>query len=176
MKKLLTGILIGITLPFLSAAIFIAMGGMPVATKGRPLPLEHFIASKAIHRAMGGEVDRNSPIPGNEDNLAAGAKIYNQQCAVCHGSPDQPPSAIAKGMFPAPPALVGSTKGVTDDSAGESYWKVKNGIRLTGMPGYQDSLTDTELWQVSLLVQGAHALPPAVKAALRTAGTTLTQK
>jgi thiosulfate dehydrogenase len=144
---------------------------MPVATKGNPLPLEHFIANKAIHKAMGREVDRPSPVPGDEPNLLAGAKIYNAQCAICHGKADRPAiiSATAKGMFPQPPLLVGPEKGVTDDSVGESFWKVKNGIRLTGMPAYGESLTETELWQVSLIVSLAHDLPTSVQQVLRNA-------
>jgi hypothetical protein len=55
--------------------------------------------------------------------------------------------------------------GVSDDEAGETYWKVANGIRLTGMPSYSKVLTDTQMWQVSLLLKNADKeLPdPVVK-------------
>jgi mono/diheme cytochrome c family protein len=55
-------------------------------------------------------------------------------------------------MFPKPPQLM-KGKGVTDDPVGETYWKVKNGIRLTGMPGFGASMTDQQMWQVSLYLQ-----------------------
>jgi mono/diheme cytochrome c family protein len=55
---------------------------------------------------------------------------------------------------------------VTDDPAGETYWKAANGIRLTGMPGYRGTLTDTQLWQVSLMLANADKLPASVKAAV----------
>jgi mono/diheme cytochrome c family protein len=136
---------------------------MPVATKGKPLPFERFLAHVALDAAVDREADKTSPIEATEANLAAGAKIYKAQCMVCHGSPDRAPTAIALGMYPKPPPLVRSDKkGVTDDSAGETYWKAKNGIRLTGMPGFGDSLSETELWQVSLLLQHAHELPSSV--------------
>jgi mono/diheme cytochrome c family protein len=52
--------------------------------------------------------------------------------------------------------------GVSDDPSGETYWKAANGIRLTGMPAYKDILSDTQLWQVSLLLANANKpLPPA---------------
>lgn len=54
--------------------------------------------------------------------------------------------------------------GVSDDPPGETYWRVANGIRLTGMPAYKDVLTDTEMWQVSLLL--ANADKPLPSAAL----------
>jgi mono/diheme cytochrome c family protein len=55
---------------------------------------------------------------------------------------------------------------VTDDPPGETYWKAANGIRLTGMPGYKGSLTDTQLWQVSVMLANADKLSPAAKAAV----------
>jgi mono/diheme cytochrome c family protein len=55
---------------------------------------------------------------------------------------------------------------VTDDPPGENYWKAANGIRLTGMPGYKGSLTDTQLWQVSVMLANADKLSPAAKAAV----------
>jgi thiosulfate dehydrogenase len=57
--------------------------------------------------------------------------------------------------------------GVTDDPAGETYWKVANGIRLTGMPAYTHALNNTEMWQLSLLLANADKLPPPVLELLR---------
>jgi mono/diheme cytochrome c family protein len=75
--------------------------------------------------------------------------------------PRQQKTAIAAGMYPRPPKLL-EGKGVTDDEPGESYWKVAHGIRLTGMPGFGKSLSETEMWQVSFLVAQADKLPKAV--------------
>src|SRR5215475_10275607 len=71
-------------------------------------------------------------------------------------------TSIAKGMYPRPPQLLDPRHMVTDDPAGESYWKVSNGIRLTGMPSFHASLSDTQIWQVSLLLANADKLPPSV--------------
>ena len=70
-------------------------------------------------------------------------------------------------MFPQPPQFF-EGHGVTDDPPGETYWKAKNGIRLTGMPGYGSSLSDQQLWQVSLLLAHADKLPASVQTALST--------
>jgi thiosulfate dehydrogenase len=157
--KFISGLIVGICLPILAAYLFVRLGGMPVPTKGPPLPLEKAIARMALHVAMDPEAGKPSPLPTDEANLLAGAKVYQTQCAVCHGTLGRPESSIAKGMFPHPPQLLPPKKGVTDDPVGEIYWKVKNGIRLTGMPGYTDTLTDTELWQVSLMLLHAKELP-----------------
>lgn len=81
---------------------------------------------------------------------------------MCHGLPGEPKSAIALGMYPDPPQLFHGT-GVTDDDAWESYWKVENGIRMTGMPGFKDRLTETQIWRVSVLVKNADKIGESVR-------------
>ena len=79
-------------------------------------------------------------------------------------------------MFPSAPPLwekhhSGTVVGVSDDPPGETYWKVANGIRFTGMPDFKTQLTDTEMWQVSLLLANADKpLPPAALSILRGEG------
>ncbi len=167
MKKILLGIVIGVIIPLVAGFLFVRLGGMPVATKGAPLPFEKSLARMAIHAAMAKEIDKPSPLPADETNLIVGAKVYQAQCSVCHGRLGQSPSFIARGMFPFPPQLLPPKKGVTDDPVGEIYWKVKNGIRLTGMPGYTDTLTDQEMWQVSLFLLHADKLPAPTQAILQ---------
>ena len=53
-----------------------------------------------------------------------------------------------------------SVIGVSDNPPGETYWKIANGIRLTGMPAFKDLLSETEMWQVSLLLANADKLLP----------------
>ena len=105
-------------------------------------------------------------------NLLEGAKVYKSHCAVCHGLPDVAKTAIAEGMAPKPPQLFKGV-GVTDDEAWESYWKVKNGIRMTGMPGFKGHLTETEIWLVTVLVKNADKITPAVKVELTGSPTAL---
>lgn len=167
-RKLLLGVVLGIALVIGGAFAFVITGQMPVNARGKPLPFERLVARVAIQKAIGDEDGRPAPIPADEANLLAGAKVFQVNCAVCHGLPGQAkPSAIATGLFPRAPQLWPPKGGVTDDPVGETFWKAKNGIRLTGMPGFADSLSETELWQVSLLLLKAEKLPPAVMAALK---------
>jgi len=55
---------------------------------------------------------------------------------------------------------------VTDDPVGETYWKVSNGIRMTGMPGFGEMLTQAQMWQVSQLLAHADKLPEKARAVL----------
>ena len=162
MKAFLLGFFIALILVFGGAFAWILSGSVPVATSGPPLPLERKLAHLALKSAMRGEIERKSPILPDEKNLLAGAKLYRIHCAVCHGLTGHPPTATALGLFPLPPQLMPPHTGVTDDPVGETFWKVKNGIRLTGMPGFLKSLSEDEIWQVSELLVNADKLPASV--------------
>jgi thiosulfate dehydrogenase len=72
-------------------------------------------------------------------------------------------------MFPRAPQLFTADDTVTDDPPGVTFWKVKNGIRLTGMPGFKDAFTDQQAWQVSALLARADKLPQDVLSLLKPA-------
>lgn len=168
MGRFIAGLVVGIVLVLGAGYAFLTQGGLPVAaTNAKPLPLERFLTSRALHTALIKEENTPSPLQPTEANLLAGARVYRANCEVCHSAPGQKaPSDIARGMFPRPPVLMPPRKGVTDDPVGETHWKVKNGIRLTGMPGFEGALSEDELWQVSLLLLHADKLPDPVKSAL----------
>ncbi|HWH58758.1 MAG TPA: cytochrome c [Terriglobales bacterium] len=160
--KFILGIVVGIILVALAGYFYFATGSAPVATTDNTMPFEAMMANKALHARIDKEMPRSVPIAADEAAYMAGAGIYRENCEVCHGAPGLQQSAIAKGMFPKPPHLFRG-KGVTDDPPGETYWKVANGIRLTGMPGFKGNLSDTQMWQVSLLLANADKISDAVK-------------
>jgi mono/diheme cytochrome c family protein len=156
MRFLIPFILGLLALP-VGAYFYIKGGHLPADTSAPALPFERWAAGTALHAQIAREMPKESPVAANESNYVAGAKVYRTQCAVCHGLPGQPESDISKGMFPKVPLLW--KHGVDDDPVGETYWKVANGIRLTGMPGFKGNLTDEQMWQVSLVLANAPKLP-----------------
>ncbi|HEX5278713.1 MAG TPA: cytochrome c, partial [Micropepsaceae bacterium] len=103
------------------------------------------------------------PIPVNEDTLIMGVKEYAVNCIACHGTSKGNAGAtpIAKGMYPSPPQF--ASEGVEDDPLGWTFWKIKNGIRWTGMPSWQNKLNDQQIWTITLFLSQMNRLPPAVQ-------------
>jgi len=165
--KFIVGFILGLIAIQLIVYLYFISGTAPVAASAQPMPFEKMLARKALHARLEKEMPKSAPVNADEANLESGARVYRENCAVCHGLPGQPESAISHGMFPRPPALM-EGKGVTDDSPEETYWKVANGIRMTGMPGFDQRLTSTQTWQVSQLAANADKLSPAVKGLLQT--------
>ncbi len=164
-KGIVLGILMGFVLIFLGAYYYFSTGRAPVAVTAPEMPFERQFARMALHSYMDKQPRLNPAVPADEKNFLEGAKIYKANCAVCHGLPGEPRTMIADGMFPKPPQLFKGV-GVTDDEAWETYWKVANGIRMTGMPGFKDRLGETNMWQVSVLLKEADKLPASVKTEL----------
>jgi thiosulfate dehydrogenase len=163
--KFIVGLVLGLAIIPVGVYLYFTSGSAPVATTDSDMPFERFFAKKALHARIAKDMPKNVPIPANEANYLAGAELYKQHCAVCHGLPLTPKTAIAAGMYPPPPELL-EGKGVTDDPPGESYWKIFNGLRLTGMPGFSKALSETQMWQLALMLANADKLPPSAKAAL----------
>jgi thiosulfate dehydrogenase len=166
LKGLVLGIVLGVLLVVGGVYFYFATGTAPVAVTAPEMPFEHKMAKLALNAYLQKLPHPDPQVPADEKNYLEGAVVYKHDCAVCHGLPDEPKSAIAEGMAPKPPQLFHG-KGVTDDEAWESYWKAENGIRMTGMPGFKERLTETQIWQVTVLLKNADTISPAVKAALK---------
>jgi thiosulfate dehydrogenase len=156
--KILMGFLLGVGTVAAGLFLYLRFGALPVSVADKPFPFEKNIVKLPLSGRIESEA-KAAPFGTSEDVFEAGAHVYRTQCANCHGTPGHDVS-YAKYMYPSAPQLwkrhgKGNVVGVSDDDAGETYWKISNGIRLTGMPAYGHILSDTQMWQVSLLLKNA---------------------
>jgi thiosulfate dehydrogenase len=165
MVRFLIGLIVGVILVPAAVMLWFHYGHVPVAVTDTAFPQEHEITHMALDARIDRDLIKTPPIQADEGAFVAGAQIYKDQCATCHGLHGKP-STFGAHMYPDAPSLWekhdnGPVVGVSDDPPGETYWKVANGIRLTGMPSYRDTLTDTQMWQVSLLLANADKQLPS---------------
>lgn len=169
MGRFFLGFVVCLVLVPLLVLAWFRWGNPPVAVSDPPFPFERQIVkiplSARIHRQM----VHTPPIQPTEADFVAGAHIYVKKCSFCHGFHGKP-SNIGRNMYPPVPQLWhlhdhGTAVGVSNDPPGVTFWKVDNGIRLTGMPAFKSLLTTQQMWQVSLLLANANKpLPPEVMA------------
>jgi mono/diheme cytochrome c family protein len=164
-KGIVIGFILAIAIAVGCVFYYFSAGMAPVATADPPMPFEKKLANMALDAHIDKQHIPSSPVSADEANFLAGADVYKQHCASCHGLPGQPPVDYVTTMFPTPPQLFRG-KGVTDDPASETYWKAANGIRLSGMPSFKTKLSDTQLWQVSQLLAHANEITEPVKRVL----------
>ena len=161
--KFFLGFLLGIVAVFAAVFLYFQFGKPPVAVADAPFPYER----QVVHVPLNARIDRetkNAPFGTSEDVFEGGAQIYMTQCSSCHGTPGHDVD-YAQHMYPQAPQLWkkhtrNNVVGVSDDAPGETYWKVANGIRLSGMPAYDHILSETQMWQVALLLKNANTPLP----------------
>ena len=172
MGRVLLGVLVGIVLVPVFLLAWLYFGSVPVAVADPPLFQERLLTGLPLHARIHREMKQSPVATPDEATLVSGAHIYSEKCGVCHGFHGKP-SQAGGHMYPSAPPLWeshhhNSSIGVSDDPPGETYWKVANGIRLTGMPAYAGQLSEAEMWNVSLLLANADKpLPPPVVEILR---------
>jgi thiosulfate dehydrogenase len=159
MGKFLLGLIVGVVVVVGGAMVYVSSGQLPVGADEGPMPFERYLAGHAIHARVNKMAPQRDITLFKNDDLVAGAKVYRENCSVCHGLPQQPAPTIAEGMFPDAPQLFTPDGTVTDDPVGVSYWKVQNGLRLTGMPSFKAALSDRQMWDVAAVVAQADKLP-----------------
>lgn len=80
---------------------------------------------------------RQNPLAGSEWDRQAGAKLFQQHCAACHGH-------NAMGIGKAPPLGIPR---VHQAAPGKLFWILKNGSLRRGMPSFAH-LPEEERWQI----------------------------
>jgi mono/diheme cytochrome c family protein len=100
--------------------------------------------------------------------VEGGLQHYATNCLPCHGAPGVEGMEFRQGLQPRPPGIVGPRVQHWTDS--ELFWIVKNGIRMTGMPGFGVNHSDKEIADIVAFVRHAPALTDAEKDRLRAAG------
>lgn len=164
LKGIILGVVLTLAIALIGAYSLVQSGLIPANADGKPGWLELWMARTSLDATLQREAPKGpNPVPLTEQNLLNGVQLYAQNCAVCHGSAKgaASPSPIAEGEYPKPPQL--ATDGVEDDPEGYSFWKIKHGIRLTGMPSWKNSLSDQQIWTLALFLKHMDKLPPAVQ-------------
>lgn len=99
---------------------------------------------RSVHRAAEA-FEETAQVPDLNDprRVREGLVEYHEMCVVCHGAPGIPISAIGQGLNPYPPELASES-----EEPAETFWVVKHGIKMTGMPAFGASHSDEEIWAI----------------------------
>jgi mono/diheme cytochrome c family protein len=112
--------------------------------------------SRSVHRAYE-SLEGKVQIPPLDDpaRVRAGFIHYHEMCLTCHGGPGIKASEIGQGLNPFPPELTEEA-----EEPLESFWIVKHGIKMTGMPGFGVTHSDDEIWAIVAFLDRLPKLSP----------------
>lgn len=165
MRSFFAGVAAVIMVGLIAGYLLLKSGLIPANADAKPGGVELWAASTSLNATMKREAPRGpNPVTLSDASLSEGIHLYGQHCSLCHGTAagDATASAVAKGLYPAPPQL--ATEGVEDDPEGNSYWKIKHGVRLSGMPAWGGTLNDRQIWAIALFLKHMDKLPSGPQA------------
>ncbi|MBN8809149.1 MAG: cytochrome c [Sphingomonas sp.] len=108
--------------------------------------------SIAVHaRGIQPPADLASP-----QRVAVGAGLYNEMCSSCHLGPGVEASELSKGLYPPAPVLAEAQ----DLTAGQQFWVIKHGVKLSAMPAWGKTHPDPLIWDMVAFVRKLPGMTP----------------
>ena len=151
--------LVAVLLALAGAAYWLASAN-GFSARTPPTRLERLVM-RAIHRWSVPAAARAAanPVAFSPDVWAESRAHFADHCASCHGNDGRGDTEMGRGLFPkAPDMRQASTQNQTD---GELYWIIENGVRLTGMPAWgAGGGDDIATWKLVHFIRRLDQLTP----------------
>ena len=130
-----------------------------LSTAGEPSYLETVVARTARNLAIPRKARlETNPFEATPEILHEARESFVDRCAVCHGQDGSGQSQDGRNLYPRAPDLrLPQTQNLTD---GEIRYIIRNGVRLTGMPGWakpHDEQSD-DSWKLVLFIRSLRVL------------------
>jgi mono/diheme cytochrome c family protein len=156
MKNFITSLIIIVSIAALAGVGFVYSGMFNVAATNKDSTLLSWVLAttreRSIERLSSNIIAPDDTVLNKPENLLEGFEHYNEMCVVCHGAPGVDPGEAHEGLNPKPP-LLAKAKHLKDDPAGELFWVIKNGIRMTAMPAWGPTHSDDKIWAMVAFVR-----------------------
>jgi mono/diheme cytochrome c family protein len=131
------------------------------ARRQSTLPLGNRSSRQSHGRKRGAHCPKvANPVAADETNLIAGAHLYRDHCALCHGDPANPNSTLADTLNPPPPQFMND---MPDMPENHNFYILQHGIRWTAMPAWKNVFSEQQTWQLVTFLSHMNNLPPSVK-------------
>ena len=161
MRNFILGVVITLVLLVVVGLAIAMLGFLPTNADSDPPRMERRIANSAMDASMERHAPRaTNPVPPNEQNLEDGMKLYTMNCAVCHGGLDRKPASLSNSFYPPAPNLISD---MPDDPEWHLFYTIRTGIRYTGMPSWEKTLSEQDMWKIASFLSHIEKLPPAVQ-------------
>ena len=160
MRNFLAGMVFALLAVVLGGFIYLRLGFAEVRGDLPPSAWERGLMFASVHASVRRRAPEiPNPVAPSDENLIAGAKIYSDECAGCHGTPGKV-DQTGDSLYPPVPQL--PVAGTTYSEA-QIFWVAKHGIRLSGMFANGKWDSDQKLWTVAAYIKRIKSLPASVE-------------
>jgi high-affinity iron transporter len=128
-----------------AAAARALLDSIAAAMQAKQAPSVLAALDKRFADALGSEAALE--LPRTPPDLADGARLYQQQCASCHGTRGMGEGPAATGLNPKPPAI-GDAATMFAATPGMMFRKISVGVSGTAMQPFSSVLSPTQRWNI----------------------------
>lgn len=148
-----------LTVIAIAFGLFVIYTGRADVAATRPhYQLTGWLLETARKQAITREAEQvQLPAGGLPEDTRQGFEHFERNCVFCHGAPGTEPSPVARGLNPEPPGLADVAREWGPEAM---YWVIRNGIRMTGMPAWEGSMSEEESWALVAFLQQLPELTP----------------
>jgi len=158
MRRFLAGFIAAVIIVLLVEFLWVRLGFVDPRADVAESRLERAVAMPALDASLDRHAsDARNPVEATDGNLIAGMKIYQTNCAGCHGDIHQRHAAFGDEFYPRVPQFM---EDAPDMPENQNFYITQHGIRLSGMPAWNGLLNEQELWQVTTFLSHMNKLPP----------------
>ena len=149
MKRVKLG-LVAAAMAALGGAAFVYFGAFNIAADDPHWSITNRMLELVRNRSIAVRAS-DLVVPDLQDakQISSGAGNYNSMCASCHLAPGMGDTELSLGLYPAPP----SYKMMAQFDPKTSFWSIKHGIKMTGMPAWGKSMQDQYIWGMVAFLQ-----------------------
>jgi mono/diheme cytochrome c family protein len=137
----------------------VAVGARRLPTDGLPVWLARIVGAEDVPAEYAG---KTNPHRGDHDAVRAGAALFRENCAMCHGSDADGRGPASVGLVP-PPANFRGSDVLARHSDAYLFFRLSEGKPGTAMPSFHGALGESERWSLVAYLRsiaGEHASAP----------------
>jgi mono/diheme cytochrome c family protein len=158
MRKFLIGFIAAVVLVLLAEFLWIRLGFVNPRADVPESALERAVAMPSLDASLNRRAsEAQNPVAATDVNLVAGMKVYQTNCAGCHGDIHQPHVVFGDAFYPRVPQFMEDKPDMPEN---QNFYIIKHGVRLSGMPAWGSLLNEEQMWQVTTFLSHMDKLPP----------------
>jgi len=150
MRRAVAALVIVVVIVIAAAVVNLLTHG--VSARDQPTRPEIVLARTMRHLAVPAKLrSLTNPIPASAAALQQGREHFADHCAQCHGNDGRGQTEMGRSLYPrAPDMTLPETQKLSD---GELFAIIRNGVRLTGMPGWAGEHSEQDDWKLVLFIR-----------------------
>jgi mono/diheme cytochrome c family protein len=155
--KAVRQLIIATGIGILGIAVFIYSGTFNIAADDPHWPFTVKLLDVLRDRSVTLPSDAITPPDlSKETSIRLGAGNYDAMCTACHLRPGVEESELSLGLYPKPPPW----REIGKVDSRDSFWIIKHGIKMSGMPAWGKSMSDEHIWNIVAFLQKLPELTP----------------